>query len=229
MQIKLKVWGDYALFARPEFKVERVSYDVMTPSAARSILQAIYWHHGVHYVIDSVRVLRPIRHIQIRRNEVRSVVNAPTVRKALLGMNTELSLCPARDRSQRSALVLKDVAYIIEAHIEMTSSANPGDTVGKFQAIFERRACRGQCFTRPYLGNREFPAFFELWTETEFPPCPPSLVGTKELGMMFFDMDYQDELATESFIPERLPLFFEAKLVNGILQVPQFRSEVKTK
>lgn len=223
MKIALKVWGDYALFTRPEFKVERVSYEVMTPSAARNILQSIFWHKGMNYVIDSIRVLKPIRYINVRRNEVRSVINSAAVKKELLGADEDLYLDATTDRSQRTGLILKDVAYVIEAHIEMSRNARPEDTVHKFHSIFTRRASRGQCFTRPYLGNREFPAFFALYTETDKVQCPDSLLGTKELGTMLHDINYQDELATESFVPNRIPMFFEARLVDGVLRIPPIR------
>lgn len=223
MKIALKVWGDYALFARPEFKVERVSYDVMTPSAARNILQAIYWNRGMDYIIDSIRVLNPIRHINVRRNEVRSVINSATLKKYLLGANENLFLNTSSNRSQRTGIILKDVAYVIEAHIEVNRNAKPEDTVHKFHSIFTRRASRGQCFSRPYFGNREFPAFFTLITEDDKVQCPDSLLGTKELGSMLYDINYQDELATESFVPERIPMFFEARLVDGILKIPPTR------
>src|SRR4051812_13927586 len=151
--IRLKVWGDHACFTRPEMKVERVSYDVLTPSAARGILEAIHWKPAIRWVIDRVCVLEPIRFESIRRNEVShkaSVVNAERAMRS--GRLDGLCLLVEEDRQQRAATVLRQVAYVIEAHFELTDKAGPDDSPGKHLDTFSRRARRGQCFHQPCLG-----------------------------------------------------------------------------
>lgn len=212
MSVKILVWGQMACFTRPEMKTERVSYDVMTPSAARGILDAIYWHPGLSWVVDTITVCRPIRFANIRRNEVKSTILASKVRRVMeQGGGEELYIATSQDIQQRAAMVLRDVAYVIEAHFVMTDKATPSDNAGKFQDIMKRRLEKGQCFHTPYFGCREFPAHFVPCTE--MPPCPTELLGEKDLGYMLFDMDYSD--------PENIrPLFFRAKLMDGVLQVP---------
>ena len=160
--IKLKVWGDYACFTRPEMKAERVSYDVMTPSAARGILDAIHWKPAIQWVIDKVHVLNKIDFENIRRNEVSGKIPEGKIKQAMKGEEVELYQSITDERQQRAAMVLKKVAYIIEAHFEMTAKAGEKDSPEKHYNIFIRRAREGQCFHRPYLGCREFPANFEL-------------------------------------------------------------------
>lgn len=218
MAISLEVWGDYALFTRPEMKVERVSYDVMTPSAARGLIEAIYWHPGLRWVIDRIRVCAPIRFTNLRRNEVKAVI--PRIAKSEKAAQDMLEhgtaqlnpLYIAGDiRQQRAALLLQDVRYVIEAHFDMTDKAAPGDNPGKFQDIVKRRIQRGQFYHQPCFGCREFPAQFR-WCE-EPPPCPEELKGPRDLGWMLYDMDYTD--------PEDIrPLFFRASLEDGVLRVP---------
>lgn len=169
--IQLEVWGDYALFTRPEMKVERVSYDVMTPSAARGLIEAIYWHPGLRWVIDQIRVCAPIRFTNLRRNEVKSKIPARTARTVMEKGEGQLYLCTSDDIQQRAALLLRDVRYVIEAHFEMTDQAAQGDNPGKFQDIVKRRIKRGQFYHQPCFGCREFPAQFR-WCE-EFPPPAP--------------------------------------------------------
>ena len=135
MSIKLEVWGDYALFTRPEMKVERVSYDVMTPSAARGLIEAIYWHPGMRWHIDRIHVCAPIRFTNLRRNEVKSTISARTARTVMERGKGELCLSTSEDIQQRAALLLREVRYVIEAHFEMTEQAAPGDNPGKFQDI----------------------------------------------------------------------------------------------
>jgi len=166
--IKLRVWGDYALFTRLEMKVERVSYDVMTPSAARGILEAIYWKPAIRWVIDRIHVMKPVRFENIRRNEVSKKTSVTKV-----DMSGNSPVCIYADdteskiRQPRSSMVLRDVEYIIEAHFELTGAdvADPG----KHLAIFERRVKDGQCFHRPYFGCREFPVNFEWCDELPAP------------------------------------------------------------
>ena len=211
MPVSLEVWGDYALFTRPEMKVERVSYDVMTPSAARGLIEAIYWHPGLRWVIDRIQVCAPIRVTNLRRNEVKSTISARTARTVMERGTGELYLCTRDDIQQRAALLLRDVHYVIQAHFEMTDRAAPGDNEGKFQDIVRRRISKGQFYHQPYFGCREFPAQFR-WCDAP-PPCPAELAGVRDLGWMLYDMDYSD--------PEDIrPRFFRASLADGVLTVP---------
>ena len=216
MSISLEVWGDYALFTRLEMKVERVSYDVMTPSAARGLVEAIYWHPGLKWAIDRIHVCAPIRFTNLRRNEVKSTISARTARTVMERGQGELYLCTSEDIQQRAALLLRDVHYVIEAHFDITNRAAPGDNAGKFQDIVKRRIQKGQFYHQPYFGCREFPAQFR-WCD-KLPPCPDELQGTRDLGWMLYDLDYTD--------PQNIrPRFFYGKLVDGVLQVPPWDSE----
>lgn len=210
--VRLKVWGDYACFTRPEMKVERVSYDVMTPSAARGILEAVYWKPAIRWVIERIRVLRPIRFDTIRRNEVAGKLPLTVVRKAMKDGKTPVETFVDEDRQQRAALVLRDVAYVIEACFDFTGSTEgEGDrNTAKHKEMFERRAAKGQCFHRPYLGCREFPAMFEL---LEGPPPAPheSLLGARDLGFMLHDIDFKDNMT---------PRFFRPTMADGVIEVP---------
>lgn len=211
MSIKLEVWGDYALFSRPEFSVERVTYDVMTPSAARGILEAIYWHPGMKWIIDKIYVLSPIKFTNVRRNEVKSKVNVRSVEKAMQDKTVgDLYINTKTDIQQRAALILKDVHYVIEAHFEITANANKTDNPGKFQDIIRRRVIKGQCFHEPYFGCREFPVKFRLY---EFDSIPTAISEEcKDLGYMLYDMDYSN--------PEDIkPMFFRAELKRGVLNL----------
>lgn len=211
MSIRLEVRGDYACFSRPEMKVERVSYDVMTPSAARGLLEAIFWHPGLRYTIDRIHVCSPIQFSNLRRNEVKSTISARSARTVMERGKGELWLAASEDIQQRAAMLLRNVHYVIEAHFDMTENAAPGDNPGKFQDILKRRITRGQFYHQPYFGCREFPAQFKLCEE--LPPCPDELKGSRDLGYMLWDLDYTD--------PENIvPLFFRAKLENGVLSVP---------
>ena len=156
--ISLEVWGDYAAFNRPEMKTERVTYDVMTPSAARGILDAILYHPGLRWVVDRITVCSPIRFTNIRRNEVKDVISASKVKTALRRGPGDLCLVTSESIQQRAAMVLKDVRYIIDAHFEMTECAAASDNPGKFQEMMRRRVEKGQFYHAPYLGVREFPA-----------------------------------------------------------------------
>ena len=211
MAIQVEVWGDYACFTRPEMKTERVSYDCMTPSAARGLLESIYWHPGLRWVIDRIHVCSPIRFTNIRRNEVKDVVSARKAKSAMEGSREPLYLAAPESIQQRAALVLRAVHYVIDAHFEMTPRAAPGDNPGKFQDIVKRRLERGQFFSMPYFGTREFPAHFRRCAA--LPPCPEELLGERDLGWMLWDMDYSD--------PQNItPQFFRASLVDGVLTVP---------
>ena len=211
MSIRLEVWGEYALFSRPELKTERVSYDVRTPSAARGLLESVYWHPGLKYIIDRIHVCAPIRFTNLRRNEVKATVSARSARTVMERGSGELYLISSQEIQQRAALLLRDVHFVLEAHFDMTDRAAPGDNPGKFQDILKRRIKRGQFYSQPYLGCREFPAQFKLCEE--LPPCPEELRGVRELGYMLWDLDYSN--------PEDIhPLFFRAALQNGVLNVP---------
>lgn len=212
MSICIEVWGDYACFTRPEMKVERVSYDIMTPSAARGLIESIYWHPGLRWVIDRIHVLAPIRFTNLRRNEVKSTVSARTAKTVMERGRGELYLVTSEDIQQRASLLLRDVRYVIEAHFDiLPEKAAPGDNAGKFQDIVKRRLQKGQFYHQPCFGCREFPANFALCES--IPACPENLRGEKNLGYMLYDMDYSD--------PENIrPLFFRAVLRNGVLDVP---------
>lgn len=204
--VKLRVWGDYACFTRPEMKVERVSYDVMTPSAARGVLEAIYWKPEIRWVVERIRVLNPIHFTNVRRNELGSKIPVGNIKKAIKEGEGKLGTFIEDNRQQRAALVLRDVAYVIEGHFELTDPAD--SNTAKHKEVFVRRARVGQCFHTPYLGCREFPARFEL-IEGE----PPISVhtGVNDLGWMLFDIDYAMGMQAK---------FFRAVMRDGVIQVP---------
>jgi CRISPR-associated protein Cas5d len=228
--IKLLVSGERACFTRPEMKVERVSYDVMTPSAARGILEAIHWKPAIRWVVDEIHVLKPIRFQSIRRNEVGHKAPAGTIKQAmkrgdlgglqLIIDEVEPSTGKPKHRQQRAATVLVDVAYVIAAHFELTSKAGSDDNEGKHLDTFNRRAARGQCFHQPCLGTREFDARFELLPPDAPPPMAapehrtPALGfgAPRDLGFMLFDIDHA--------APGRPSLFFRAELRNGVMKAP---------
>jgi CRISPR-associated protein Cas5d len=217
--VRLKVWGDHACFTRPEMKVERVSYDVMTPSAARGILEAIHWKPAIRWVIDRIHVLKPIRFQSIRRNEVGHKAPAGKIKTAMNRGSLEgLRLLVDEDRQQRASTVLADVAYVIEAHFELTDEGGPDDTEGKHLDMFNRRAARGQCFHQPCLGTREFAARFELLSSDAPLPEPEEksvdlgFERPRDLGFMLWDIDHPAK--------GRPSLLFRARLENGVLTVP---------
>lgn len=200
-------------------KVERVSYDVMTPSAARGILEAIHWKPAIRWVIDAIHVLKPIRFQSIRRNEVGGKVPATRVKTAINRGSLEgLYQLVDQDRQQRAATVLVDVAYVIEAHFELTEKAGPGDNEGKHLDMFNRRAGQGQCFHQPCLGTREFDASFSLLPsdaplpQAEEESAELGFGHPRDLGFMLWDIDHQAE--------DRPSLFFRARLVDGVMRVP---------
>lgn len=234
--IKLHVWGDYALFTRPEMKVERVSYDIMTPSAARSILSAIYWKPQIAWVVDAIRVLKPIAFASIRRNEVASKVVVPSAAIMRGEEKAVVGLCPEDDRQQRASLVLQNVAYVIEAHFDVIErTLEPGGPempeevcAAKHVSIFNRRAAAGQAFHHPYLGCREFPAHFALLpADAPLPSCdlPPGQ-RNKDFGWVFHDFVYKEDprgKIIESNKGRRLTAearFFHAVARDGIIVVP---------
>ena len=203
--IQLEVWGPYALFSRPEMHVERVSYDVPTPSAARGMVEAIYYHPGLQWHIRRIYVLNPIRFTNIRRNEVKGKILRDDVYNAIQGGKVPF-LATSQQIAQRAAIVLQDVHYVIEAEFTMTDRAAPGDNPGKFQDIVTRRMTKGQCYHTPYFGCREFPAAFRAWQGGAIPTISTSC----DLGFMLYDLDYSD--------PENItPTYFRAKLEHGVL------------
>lgn len=206
--IKLRIFGDWACFTRPEMKVERVSYDIITPSAARGIIEAIYWKPAIVWVIDKIHIINPIQFTNIRRNEVGQKISAANIKSAMNGKNDELYLSASDDRQQRAAMVLKDVCYIIEAHFEMTGKAGQADTPEKHYNIALRRMREGQCYHQPCLGTREFGANVEL-IEGEI---PPSFYEGQELdlGFMLYDIDFENDMT---------PIFFRAIMKNGVLDL----------
>jgi CRISPR-associated protein Cas5d len=192
-------------------KVERVSYDVPTPSAARGILEAIHWKPAIRWIIDAIHVLEPIRFQSIRRNEVGGKAPAGKIKSAMKrGDLEDLQLLVDEDRQQRASTVLVKPAYVIEAHFELTGKAGPDDTEGKHLDIFNRRAARGQCFHQPCLGTREFTAHFELLDPDG--PLPRAIEESRDLGFMLFDIDHQAK--------GRPSLFFRAILEKGVVKVP---------
>jgi CRISPR-associated protein Cas5d len=215
--VKLHIWGDYACFTRPEMKVERVSYDVMTPSAARGILEAIHWKPAILWVVDAIHVLNPIRFTSILRNEIRAKIPTGSVKSAMnRGDTNGLGLAVDDNRQQRAATVLVNPAYVIEAHFEITAKAGEGDTAAKHVAMFNRRAAAGQCFHRPYLGTREFTAHFQL-VEGDLPASTlPEGQRNRDLGWMLHDIDHAND---------HTPYFFRASLDDAVMTVPPLDSE----
>lgn len=227
----LEVWGDYACFTRPEMKVERVSYDVMTPSAARAVFEAILWKPAIKWHITSIEVLSPIRWISVRRNEVGRVFNTPTQAQVEGKSGEPMGFYVEDYRQQRAGLFLRDVRYRIHAWFEFIPPekrkknrpigeefwadcsekeefARSDENEAKYAAMFNRRAKKGQCFQRPYLGCREFACYFRL-IENNAESRPP-IEKTDELGWMLYDMNFDDPLNPK-------PEFFRAKLENGIM------------
>lgn len=205
MSMLIEVWGDYACFSRPEMKSERVSYDVMTPSAARGLVEAIYWHPGLKFTVDRIYVLSPIRFTNIRRNEVKATLLASAALSAAKG-GTPPVLYTTQEIQQRAAMVLQDVHYVIDCHFDLTDKAAPSDNPGKFQDILRRRLAKGQCYHTPYFGCREFPANFREWQGGTI----PAIELTQDLGWMLYDMDYSDTANIKA-------QFFRALLDRGVL------------
>lgn len=210
--LKIRVWGERACFTRPEMKVERVSYDVMTPSAARGILEAIHWKPAIRWIVDRIHVLKPIRFESVRRNEVGSKISESAARAAMRsGRVDDLALAIDEDRQQRASTVLRDVAYVIEAHFERTAKWGADDTEAKHIDMARRRAAAGQCFQRPCLGTREFAADFAL-VEGKTPAPHESLMGRRDLGYMLLDID---------FSAGARPAFFRAEMIDGVIAPPR--------
>lgn len=237
----IEVWGDYACFTRPEMKVERVSYDVMTPSSARAIFESILWKPAINWHITRIEVLNPIKWASVRRNEVGKVCSAPSADMLKGKPGRPMCINIEDDRQQRAALLLQDVKYRIHGYFEFISpekrmQKNTGapekwaddqeretavaadETEAKYAAMFERRARKGQCFNRPYLGCREFSCYFKLVNPEKEPVEPIS--ETRELGWMLYDIDFSN-------LQEPMPQFFRAKLENGVVKTDRREIEVR--
>lgn len=211
----LEVWGDMACFTRPELKVERVSYDVITPSAARAVFESIFWKDAIRWEVTKIEVLNPIKWTAIRRNEVGAVA----------GKNIK-SIYIEEKRQQKNALLLKDVRYRIYAKLifipvrdrkNMKHDPGSDENPGKYNAMFERRAAKGQCFNQPYLGTREFAASFRL-IDKNAEDLRPAIDENRDFGIMLYDMDFSD-------IKNVQPMFYRAKMVQGVIMVPAYNSE----
>lgn len=208
----LEVSGPFACFTRPEMKVERVSYDVMTPSAARSIFEAILWKPAIRWRVHRIEVLKPIRWINLRRNEVSAVVSTRNVQQAMAAGSGTLGLYIEEERQQRAGYFLRDVAYRIHADLSL-APGRPAEPLMKYTEMFTRRAIKGQCVNQPYLGCREFAAAFHL-VASDTPVTIP-ISETRELGWMLHDLDF-----THPSDPQ--PRFFNAKMAAGVIEVPPF-------
>ncbi|HQF56666.1 MAG TPA: type I-C CRISPR-associated protein Cas5c [Fibrobacteria bacterium] len=224
----LEVRGDFACFTRPEMKVERVSYDVITPSAARAIFEAIFWKPAIRWQVRRIEVLAPVRWTSVRRNEVAKVASAGSDGIFVDDGNT---------RQQRAGLFLRDVAYRLHADLvfvpppERAKALRPvpenlveareredwakDENPGKYNAMFERRARKGQCFNQPYLGCREFSCAFEFVEPGSF--TKPAIDETRDLGFMLYDMDFKDPADPK-------PAFFRARMEKGVIEVPTWES-----
>lgn len=210
----LKVWGEYACFTRPEMKVERVSYDVITPSAARGIFEAIYWKPAIRWVIDRIHVLNEIKYASVRRNEVERKISPSNVKSAMNSGNTQMLYQVSTDeRQQRLAIVLKDVRYVIEAHFEITGKAGESDTPEKHYNVALRRMREGKCYSQPYFGCREFSTKFEL-VEGQIEKSFYS--GETDFNWMLWDIDFKNEAT---------PIFFRPIMKDGIIEVKDYLKE----
>jgi CRISPR-associated protein Cas5d len=221
--LRLKVWGDNACFTRPEMKVERVSYDVMTPSAARGILEAIIWKPAIRWHVEQIDVLKPIRWASVRRNEVGCTMSSSSNGFCIDEIGNDGK---PKYRQQRAGMFLRDVAYTIHARFELTEQAGPEDTIIKFQEIFLRRAEKGQCFHRPYLGCREFTTHFEPVFHDQ--PLPDPVDLTSDLGYMLHDIYHfnDDDKNNLHFCSDKcVSRFFRAALVKGKMFIPPLNSE----
>jgi CRISPR-associated protein Cas5d len=238
--ILLKISGDYALFSRPEMKVERVSYDVITPSAARGVLEAIYWKPQIRWIIDEIHVLNPIRFTNIRRNEVSSkipVKGGTGVNAAMTNPEIRPAMDVAENRQQRASLLLKDVAYLIKAHVHLFDTrlekngpeVPANEAAGKHLEMFKRRALKGQAFQQPYFGCREFPVRFELIeNDADIPkPHPDFITGQpKDLGFMLHDIEFEQDRATKK-VKSTTPHFFRATMTDGVIRIPELPFPIK--
>lgn len=232
----LEATGDFACFTRPEMKVERVSYDVITPSAARAIFEAVLWKPAIRWQVSKIEVLKPVRWVNIRRNEVSATISGRKVQTAMNGGKTALGIYIEDERQQRAGLFLRDVAYRIHAqftlqddskhihhypHLQCSDSDGSENSYTKFAEMFKRRASKGQCFNQPYLGTREFSCAFRYIDENELDTISiknPTINESKELGWMLYDMDFSDP-------KNPVPKFFNATMNGGVVHIPAWHSE----
>lgn len=221
----LEVWGDFACFTRPEMKVERVSYDIITPSAARGIFEAIFWKPAIQWHITQIEILNPIKTISVRRNELGKIVSSPSRAQMSSSFHEPLGLSIEDERQQRASLLLKDVRYRLHAWFEFVHPSagselddNKDEGPAKYAAMFERRAKQGQCFHRPYLGCREFACMYKLLDQSE-QNAAPAIQQDKDLGWMLYDLDF-------SHSDDIRPLFFRAVMKNGVIDADRRRVEV---
>jgi len=212
--IHVRVSGPFALFTRPEMKVERVSYDLITPSAARGILEAVLWKPAMRWIIQKITVLKPIRFLAFKRNEVATKIPSDFVTWANRNGGARTFFADD-DRQQRNAVILRDVEYVVEAVLELTDDAGPDENVAKFVEIFRRRVEKGQHFHQPYLGCREFPAAVELGDGSETPDAG-LLGGENDLGWMLHDVEYEAGKPKGS-------RFFHAVMRDGRVEVPPWK------
>ncbi len=213
----LDVRGDFACFTRPEMKVERVSYDVITPSAARALFECVFWKPAVRWQVRRIEVLAPVRWVNLRRNEVKSKVSVANVAAAMAGgsgagVGLAIYADEPDERVQRAGLFLRDVAYRVHADLQVRADRQDPEPPQKFFAIFERRALSGQCVNQPYLGCREFDARIRLVQDLSAEP--PALAETRDLGWMLHDLDFTNEADPQ-------PVFFRAQMTNGVIEVPE--------
>lgn len=227
--ITLEISGDYALFSRPEMKVERVSYDVITPSAARGVLEAIYWKPQFRWIIDEITVLNPIRFTNIRRNEISKKASIPNATLIAQGGTGKEGIYVDESRQQRASLLLKEVRYLVRAHLHLFDTrierggpeAPANQAAGKHLDMFKRRARKGQVFHQPYLGCREFPARFTLHESEQNLPAPDgTLMGEKDLGFMLHDIEFDQDPRTKK-VNDTAPHFFRAQMNDGVIQIPE--------
>lgn len=222
--IKLHVWGDLACFTRPEMKAERVSYDLITPSAARGVLEAIYWKPQIRWVIDRIHVLKPVHFVSIRRNEVGKKMPSPSKKEMTGEEPASIGLHIEEERQQRASLVLRDVGYVVEAHFELLDASEPE---GKHLDIFNRRARKGQYFHHPYFGTREFPAFFSLVEPGgDLPPCElADHERDRDFGFMLHDITFDQDHKTKK-VKDTTARFFRAEMRDGVIEVPPFHEAI---
>jgi len=213
--IRLKVFGDYACFTRPEMKVERVSYDVITPSAARGIMEAIYWKPAIRWIIDKINVMNEIKFTNVRRNEVSEKIPKINIKRINKENNSNFYQNTSIKRQQRASMILRDVSYIIDTHFEMTDKADADDTVEKHYNIALRRLSKGQCYHQPYFGTREFVAKFQT-SEEEVPLGFYHDKGEIDLGWMLWDIDFHNYMN---------PIFYRALMKDGIIEVKDLLKE----
>lgn len=218
--VKILVEGDYALFSRPEMKVERVSYDVPTPSALVGLLSSVYWHPGMKYIIERVHVLKPIKFVNIRRNEVSEKLPFTDVKKQMEGKKDDICIYTSECRTQRASMLLKDVSYGVEAHFILTDDKDSSLTEEKCYNILLRRLRKGQYFSQPFLGCREFPARVTLTDEI---PASP-LTGDQDLGYMLYELQYKKDSKGKD-LDSAEPRFYRPHMINGVIDVAKYAKE----